>query len=309
MALRTYHHHFYRQPLISAVNFTKSPSRSFKFWARSCMPDSTQSRKLVLEVKEKLGKDHKSLPVGKCGRDDEEMILWFLKDRRFDVEETVGKLTKAIVSSCLLASNQFVFASWTTFHTNWLILGFEYMTRVIVVTEAFLIHSNQKWRQEFGVSELTEESVKSVAETGKASVHDFFDVNDRPVLLVVASNHFPGVHDPVEDQKLCALLIEKALGKLPPGKDEIMGIIDLRNFSTKNADLKFLTFLFDVFYYYYPKRLGEVLFVEAPFVFKPIWQLAKPLLKSYTSLVKFCSVETVRKEYFTEETVPSMFRD
>lgn len=42
---------------------------------------------------------------------------------------------------------------------------------------------------------------------------------------------------------------------------------------------------FDVFYYYYPKRLGQVLFVDAPFIFKPIWQLAKPLLKSYASLV------------------------
>ncbi|CAN1347860.1 Motile sperm domain-containing protein 2 [Linum perenne] len=251
MALRTCHHH---HPFISSINFTKSPSRNFNFSVRSCMPDSIQSRKLVLEVKEKLLKDHKTLPVGKCGRDDDEMILWFLKDRRFSVEET-------------------------------------------------------KWRQEFGVSELTEESLKSVAETGKASVHDFCDVNDRPVLLVVASNHFPGVHDPVDDQKLCAFLIEKALRKLPPGKDDILGILDLRNFSTSNADLKFLTFLFDVFYYYYPKRLGQVLFVEAPFVFKPIWQLAKPLLKSYTSLVRFCSVETVRKEYFTEETVPTIFRE
>ncbi|CAN1347829.1 hypothetical protein LINPERPRIM_LOCUS41255 [Linum perenne] len=184
MALRTYHHH---HPFISSINFTKSPSRNFDFSVRSCMPDSIQSRKqLVLEVKEKLLKDHKTLPVGKCGRDDDEMILWFLKVSRFSVEETVGKLTKAI-----------------------------------------------KWRQEFGVAELTEESVRSVAETGK----------------------------------------------------------------------------FDVFYYYYPKRLGQVLFVEAPFVFKPIWQLAKPLLKSHTSLVRFCSVQTVRKEYFTEETVPTIFSE
>ena len=51
----------------------------------------------MLEVKEKLEKDHHSLPVGKCGRDDEEMILWFLKDRKFSVNETVSKLTKAIV--------------------------------------------------------------------------------------------------------------------------------------------------------------------------------------------------------------------
>ena len=37
--------------------------------------------------------------------------------------------------------------------------------------------------------------------------------------------------------------VEKALSKLPPGKEEILGIIDLRGFSIENADLKFLTFL------------------------------------------------------------------
>lgn len=53
---------------------------------------------LVLQVKERLEKDYNSLPVGKNGRDDEDMILWFLKDRKFSVEESLAKLTKAIVS-------------------------------------------------------------------------------------------------------------------------------------------------------------------------------------------------------------------
>ncbi|OMO67547.1 hypothetical protein COLO4_30105 [Corchorus olitorius] len=56
-----------------------------------------------------------------------------------------------------------------------------------------------------------------MAETGKSYVHDFLDINGRPVLIVVASKHLPAV--------------------------------------------------------------------------------------------KFCSVETVRKEYFTEATVPVAFRE
>lgn len=62
---------------------------------------------LVLEVKGKLEKEYHSLPVGKNGRDDEDMILWFLKDRKFSVEDAVSKLTKAIVSSTLLQDSQF----------------------------------------------------------------------------------------------------------------------------------------------------------------------------------------------------------
>lgn len=51
------------------------------------------------------------------------------------------------------------------------------------------------------------------------------------------------MHDPSENEKLCVFLIEKALSKLPHGKQEILGIFDLRGFGTKNADINFLTFL------------------------------------------------------------------
>ncbi|XP_045792111.1 CRAL-TRIO domain-containing protein C589.09, mitochondrial-like [Trifolium pratense] len=216
---------------------------------------------LVLEVKEKLENEYHSLPVGRNGRDDEDMILWFLKDRKFDVEEAASKLSKAI-----------------------------------------------KWRQDFEVSNLTEESVKVIAQTGKAYIHDFLDINDRPVLVVVAAKHFPKAQDPADDERLCVFLIEKALSKLPTGKEEILGIFDLRGFGAENADFKYLTFLFEVFYYYYPKRLSQVLFVDAPFMFKQFWRLVKPLLKSHASQVRFCSAETVRKEYFTEETLPPNLR-
>ena len=40
---------------------------------------------------------------------------------------------------------------------------------------------------------LSEDSMKNAARTGKSSVHDFLDVNGRPVLIVEASKHFPGV--------------------------------------------------------------------------------------------------------------------
>lgn len=49
--------------------------------------------------------------------------------------------------------------------------------------------------------------------------------------------------DPADDERLCVFLIEKALSKLPTGKEQILTIVDLRGFSTENADLKFLTFL------------------------------------------------------------------
>ncbi|PKA56703.1 hypothetical protein AXF42_Ash012833 [Apostasia shenzhenica] len=184
---------------------------------------------LVLEVKENLEKGHAGLPQGKNGRDDDAMILWFLKDRKFSVEDTIVKLTRAI-----------------------------------------------KWREEFGVSNLSEESVKSIYETGKAYLHDFTDVDGRSVLVVVASKHFPEKHDAVEDQKLCVFLIEKALRKLPDDLGEILVIVDLRGFRPENADFMFL---------------------------KLINCCSPSILK-----VRFCDADAVRNDYFKEDTVPEAFK-
>ncbi|KAK8965088.1 hypothetical protein KSP40_PGU010148 [Platanthera guangdongensis] len=239
----------------------KQNLRPFRCSSVNHTSDNTfEHRKLVLEVRDKLEKEYSNLPVGKNGRDDEEMIFWFLKDRKFSVDDAVTKLTKAL-----------------------------------------------KWREDFGVSSLSEDSLKSIYGTGKAYVHDFADVYGRPVLVVVASKHFPEKQEALEDQKLCVFLIEKALSKLPDGLEEILVVLDLRDFRTVNADIMFFKFLIDAFYFYYPKRLGQVLLVDAPFVFQPIWQLLKPLLKSYAPLVRFVDAETLRSEFFYEDTLPAAF--
>lgn len=44
-------------------------------------------------------------------------------------------------------------------------------------------------------------------------------------------------------------LIEKAISKLPPGKQEILVIIDLRRFETHNVDIKLLPFMVSAEYF------------------------------------------------------------
>ena len=64
---------------------------------------------LVLEVKERLKNEYHELPVGKNGRDDENMIYWFLKDRSFSVDDAVKRLNKAIVRITLYVDNMIYF--------------------------------------------------------------------------------------------------------------------------------------------------------------------------------------------------------
>ncbi|CAA0826679.1 Sec14p-like phosphatidylinositol transfer family protein [Striga hermonthica] len=206
-------HHFNE---LSRVQCAK-PRKVCRLTVRSCSSAPQNTRKLVAEVKEKLEKEHNNLPIGKYGRDDEEMILWFLKDRRFSVDEAVSKLTKAI-----------------------------------------------RWRKEFGVSGLSEESVSRSAKTEE------IEYNIYIYIYIYAKYIRKG------------LIFMLYLGLLCK---------------------------FDAFYCYYPRRLGQVLFVDAPFIFKPIWGLVKPLVKSYASLVRFCTAKDVKEEYFTVNTVPASFRE
>ena len=48
---------------------------------------------------------------------------------------------------------------------------------------------------------------------------------------------------------------------------------------------------------YYPKRISQVLLVDAPLAFQPMWQVVKPLLGKYAGLVRFVKAAEVAR-YF-----------
>ena len=145
------------------------------------------------------------------------------------------------------------------------------------------------------------------AATGKAYLHAHLDVQNRPVIIVRAAKHVTAAGPLVDSQRLCVHILERASDSLPEGQDTFLGIFDLRGFTSKNADLGFVRFLVDIFFTYYPKRLSQVLFVDAPWVFKPGWEMVKPWLKKYAALVRFVTAEELRREFFTPETVPADF--
>ena len=54
---------------------------------------------LIEETKFRLGAEYADLTVGRGGRDDEGLLVWFLKDRKYDVEAAVTKVARFIVST------------------------------------------------------------------------------------------------------------------------------------------------------------------------------------------------------------------
>ena len=96
---------------------------------------------------------------------------------------------------------------------------------------------------------------------------------------------------------------------LPQGDVEtICSVWDLRGYSGKNADLELAKFcVVDLYREYYPKRLGHVAIVDAPFIFRPVWAIISPLIGKYKNIVKFMPAKDV-VEYFNPGEAPECFK-
>eukprot|EP00854_Cymbomonas_tetramitiformis_P000583 gene583-984_t len=154
----------------------------------------------------------------------------------------------------------------------------------------------QDWR-ESGYEGIEEEQVATELATGKAFLCDDCDLLGRPVVVVDASKQVVYDRDLEASKQLCVHLMDSALLRMQgTGSETLLSIWDLRGFGTRNADISFLKFFVDCMFKYYPKRIGQVLLVEPPFVFQPVWQVIKPLLGKYSSIVRFVKVSEI--EYY-----------
>lgn len=166
-----------------------------------------------------------------------------------------------------------------------------------------------RWRKGFQPQATTRQQVERELASGKAYVHSATDVYGRPPIVIRTKLHVTGQYPIDGSKRLACYLIDEAISRLPPGGEQIVGIFDLRGFQfPSNADFQFAAFMVEAFFEYYPRRVGQVLFVEAPWVFFPAWEVIKPLMRKYAALVRFVTVEELRREFFTPQTTPPEFK-
>eukprot|EP01023_Acetabularia_acetabulum_P008056 TRINITY_DN13501_c0_g1_i5.p1 TRINITY_DN13501_c0_g1~~TRINITY_DN13501_c0_g1_i5.p1 ORF type:complete len:273 (-),score=42.62 TRINITY_DN13501_c0_g1_i5:150-968(-) len=164
------------------------------------------------------------------------------------------------------------------------------------------------WRRDFRVSQISEDMITEQIAMKKAYVWQYTDKYQRPVIVLNPSKHFAGAAPHIDTERLCTYMIEKAVNSIPEGQDNIIAIFDMRGYGPANTDLMFVKFLVDLLFVYYPKRVGRVIVVDAPWVFKPVWQLIKPMLRKYSELVEFGSLTDVWKRFDSMDQVPEQLR-
>lgn len=157
--------------------------------------------------------------------------------------------------------------------------------------------------------QLTAADVAAEAATGKVYLHPHPDALGRPVVVVRTARHVIGAHPLASSIRLASFVLDRAVAALPPGTDTLVGVFDLRGFGPANADLAFARFLVDACFTYYPRRLGAVLFVDAPWAFRPVWAVVRPLLRKYGALVRFVSAADVVAAFGDAALAPREFLD
>jgi hypothetical protein len=113
----------------------------------------------------------------------------------------------------------------------------------------------------------------------------------RPVVLVQLKYHNTKKRNLEETKKLCVYQIDRALQRLYDSEsssvETVVTVFDLEGFNTDSFDLDFLRFFAQAIFDYFPKRVSQVLLVDAPMFFKPMWSTAKPLLGTYGDIATF----------------------
>lgn len=159
------------------------------------------------------------------------------------------------------------------------------------------------WRANEGFDDLYVPEVDEEAATGKAVLLTERDACGRSVVYVTLTKHEVETRDLSRTCRLCVRLVDEALARSRAEGDgapeTLMCVFDLRGFTMKNADIEFVKFFIKCIFDYFPKRVSQVLIVDAPWVFKPVWAVIKPLMGKYASLVRQVKVEEA-KEYFAD---------
>jgi len=189
---------------------------------------------------------------------------------------------------------------------DWLLAWFLRDRKLDVDKAADKTKKYLQWRSEDGYENLSRsQEVEEEALSGKAVLLNERDVLGRPVVYVTLTKHDVETRELARTCKLCVKLVDEALETLrnegPGASETLMCVFDLRGFSMKNADIDFVKFFIKCIFDYFPKRISQVLLIEPPWVFTPVWQIIKPLMGKYASLVKQTKAKEA-KEYFADES-------
>ncbi|XP_018336183.1 CRAL-TRIO domain-containing protein C3H8.02 [Agrilus planipennis] len=170
------------------------------------------------------------------------------------------------------------------------------------------ILKTNKWRKEYGVDQLTNETptVVSNMKANKARVLRHRDLQGRPIIYIPVKYHSSTDRDIDELTKFIVFCLEEASKKcFEEVIDNFCIIFDLKDFNLGCMDYQVLKNLIWLFSRHYPERLGVCLILNSSAVFSGCWAIIKGWLDENTAnKVKFIGSEMELCSYLIPDVLP-----
>ncbi|SNX84016.1 related to CSR1 - phosphatidylinositol transfer protein [Melanopsichium pennsylvanicum] len=100
----------------------------------------------------------------------------------------------------------------------------------------------------------------------------------EPVYFIEVGSHYSS-NQTAEELKRGVILLQESLSILmPPPVERKVVIFNLNNFGIRNMDWSIVLFMAKTMESFYPETLARVYVHGAPWIFKPIWSILRPLL-------------------------------
>lgn len=100
----------------------------------------------------------------------------------------------------------------------------------------------------------------------------------EPVYFIEVGSHYSS-NQTAEELKRGVILLQESLQILmPPPVERKVVIFNLNNFGLRNMDWSIVLFMAKTMESFYPETLARVYVHGAPWIFKPIWSILRPLL-------------------------------
>ncbi|EST09388.1 CRAL/TRIO, N-terminal domain protein [Kalmanozyma brasiliensis GHG001] len=100
----------------------------------------------------------------------------------------------------------------------------------------------------------------------------------EPVYFIEVGSHYSS-NQTAEELKRGVILLQESLQLLmPPPVERKIVIFNLNNFGLRNMDWSVVLFMAKTMESFYPETLARVYVHGAPWIFKPIWSILRPLL-------------------------------
>ncbi|CDR98935.1 related to CSR1-phosphatidylinositol transfer protein [Sporisorium scitamineum] len=149
-----------------------------------------------------------------------------------------------------------------------------------------IIGSTCAFRVQYGISEIMKQ-----AELGLTKTRGGFNIMNNgisyvrgatatgePVYFIEVGSHYSS-NQTADELKRGVILLQESLQLLmPPPVERKVVIFNLNNFGIRNMDWSIVLFMAKTMESFYPETLARVYVHGAPWIFKPIWSILRPLL-------------------------------